>query len=76
MAMKITPNQDFLIDTKRYEKDKTVSVDDATGAYAVGMGWAEGPEGYTGPGTNQSVRLDIQSTNHSSRAETPAKKGR
>lgn len=59
--MQIVATTTFLDDRTRYEKGKTYDVDDAHGAYFVACGWAQGPDGYTGPGTNQHVRLDIQS---------------
>jgi hypothetical protein len=69
--MKITATQTFLDDRDRYEEGEEYEVDDTKAGYFIGNGWAQGPDGYTGPGSNQEVTLDIQSSSHDHNAESP-----
>lgn len=57
--MKIQVLQTFLDDRTRYEAGTEHDVDATAAAFFIANGWAAGPDGYKGPGTNQNVTLAI-----------------
>ncbi len=67
--MRITATQTFLHGRKRYEDGEKYTVDDALAAYFVGNGWAAGPDGYTGPGSEADVTLAIDNSGNGNAAQ-------
>ncbi len=67
--MRILATQTFLDGTGRFEEGQEYEVDDASAGYFIGNGWARGPDGYIGPGSNQEVTLAIESASHDQAAE-------